>query len=321
MHRLSPIDGRRARSLRSLLMFGAVVGLAVAGFANGAPAPKLIAVAEPDVTVIGEQAHAKLAAELQPQLVANFVKTRKFAVLDRSFGAEVQTEKRAADPDRSEAGRVSRLGGEATAELLATAVYRRFGTSVAEGPAALPGRSIKRFRHEIVVTFQIVDVTSRRVLFADTLEETAMGVASATAGAFEIWAQGAIARLASRTVAAVGEQVYPLKVVALLANGEVVLNEGEGRVVVGDEFEVFAVGAALVDPDTGVELGREENRIGRVRIVRVLPKAAYALVEGTPAAPIPVGAVCRKAKEAPAGKKTEQVDAFKARKAQLEQDM
>ncbi|HLP24076.1 MAG TPA: hypothetical protein VK477_00260, partial [Acidobacteriota bacterium] len=105
------------------------------------------------------------------------------------------------------------------------------------------------------------------------------------------------------------------------ANGEVVLNEGEGRVAVGDEFEVFAVGAALADPDTGVELGREENRIGRIRVVRALPKAAYALVEGTPAAPIPAGAICRKPREPAPEKRKEQVDDFKARKAQLEQDM
>ena len=73
------------------------------------------------------------------------------------------------------------------------------------------------------------------------------------------------------------------------------INRGEGGgVAEGDLFNVFAQGAELKDPDTGEVLGREEVKVGKVKISQVNPKTSLAeIVEDTG---IDKGAVLRKGK-------------------------
>jgi hypothetical protein len=50
---------------------------------------------------------------------------------------------------------------------------------------------------------------------------------------------------------------------------------------VGDEFEVFSLGEEFVDPYTGESLGREETKVGVVRIAEVKAKYSKAKPVGT----------------------------------------
>lgn len=45
--------------------------------------------------------------------------------------------------------------------------------------------------------------------------------------------------------------VYPIKIVAINKDGEVMLNYGNSLLQNGDSLEVFSQGEAFVDPDTG----------------------------------------------------------------------
>jgi hypothetical protein len=132
------------------------------------------------------------------------------------------------------------------------------------------------------------------VVFADSFDESASGLLQGVFPEFDLWADGAAVNIASRACRSVLELIYPLKVASVTDSGEVVLNEGAGRVAEGDLYAVYALGKALTDPDTGVEIGREETLQGRVVVVRVLPKAAYAQAESPTAGGVTVGSVCRK---------------------------
>jgi hypothetical protein len=57
-----------------------------------------------------------------------------------------------------------------------------------------------------------------------------------------------------------------------------------GNVTAGMEFDVYKQGEDLIDPDTGHSLGKEETKIGRVKVVSdmVNGKACKAqVVSGT----------------------------------------
>jgi len=70
--------------------------------------------------------------------------------------------------------------------------------------------------------------------------------------------------------------VFPMKVIGF-SNGQIYINRGaEGGLAVGDVLDVFRVGEALVDPDTGESLGVIEDRLGNLEIVEVKPKVAIA---------------------------------------------
>ena len=62
---------------------------------------------------------------------------------------------------------------------------------------------------------------------------------------------------------------------------------------VGDTFNAFALGQELIDPDTKESLGREEVKVGTVKITQVNPKTSMAdILDDTG---IDKGAILRKA--------------------------
>ncbi len=89
--------------------------------------------------------------------------------------------------------------------------------------------------------------------------------------------------------------MYPVKVVDVDADGQVVLNYGEGLLAAGDVFAVFQEGREIRDPDTGAVLGNSEKLLGLVKITEVMPKMSKAtMMTAFPVAPS-VGSVARAA--------------------------
>jgi hypothetical protein len=59
--------------------------------------------------------------------------------------------------------------------------------------------------------------------------------------------------------------------------GKIYLNVGKsGGINVGDEFNVYKEGEAMVDPESGLNLGAEATKIGRLQVVQVQDKFSVA---------------------------------------------
>jgi hypothetical protein len=89
----------------------------------------------------------------------------------------------------------------------------------------------------------------------------------------------AIARsMAEKIAVHVADVIFPAKVL-IKRDNIVTINRGEGAgVAVGDVFDVFAQGEELKDPDTGEVLGREEVKVGKVKISQINAKMSQAEV-------------------------------------------
>ena len=84
--------------------------------------------------------------------------------------------------------------------------------------------------------------------------------------------------MADRMANRVADVIYPAKVLKRTGR-QVTINRGDAAgVVIGQVWNACSVGEVLKDPDTGEILGREENIIGKVTIVGVLPKTCTAEV-------------------------------------------
>ncbi len=97
------------------------------------------------------------------------------------------------------------------------------------------------------------------------------------------------------TLVAVNKSVYeivksvgPLPVAGRVVKAEdnrLWVNFGAGVVSVGDELEVTTRGEALVDPETGIDLGGVETRLATLRVVQVAERFSIAEIlsaSGTP---------------------------------------
>jgi hypothetical protein len=87
-------------------------------------------------------------------------------------------------------------------------------------------------------------------------------------------------QLAQQAAERIVDVAYPARILA--KTGKVVtINRGDGTgIAAGQLWEVFALGEELIDPDTGVSLGREEMSVGKVRIQRVTPRTAQGEITG-----------------------------------------
>jgi Curli production assembly/transport component CsgG len=88
-----------------------------------------------------------------------------------------------------------------------------------------------------------------------------------------------MARLMSQKVSdRVVDVLYPAKVIAKTDN-IVTFNRGDGtNVEVGQLWDAYALGQEMFDPDTHESLGREEVKVGKVRVTDVLPRFSKAEV-------------------------------------------
>ncbi len=69
----------------------------------------------------------------------------------------------------------------------------------------------------------------------------------------------------------------PMEIVGI-AGKEVIVGQGGKTVGVGEIFEVYATGEELFDSRTGESLGHTDTLVGRIQVVRVMPKISYCRI-------------------------------------------
>lgn len=82
--------------------------------------------------------------------------------------------------------------------------------------------------------------------------------------------------VSERMAIKIADVVFPVRVLSKL-DKQITINRGEGSGVSLDQiWNVFALGEELIDPDTKENLGREEVKVGQVKIVQINPKSSQA---------------------------------------------
>lgn len=106
-----------------------------------------------------------------------------------------------------------------------------------------------------------------------------------------------IDELTSTMVSKIVHRLYPIKVMAVTAEGTVYINRGQdGGLQAGEMFDLMRPGEALIDPDTGISFGTAENKVAQLRLVNIEASRATAnIVSGTD---VQRGDILRKAQQA-----------------------
>lgn len=220
-------------------------------------------------------------------LTEAFVGSRKFDVLERARLTETMQEIDFGASDYGDVARVVPMGRALNAEYVALPEVEiiHLVEEVREVPYVDTVQP--RLKGKMIVRLRVVDAAETKVVAACTEEVQVERRLRADNPFLDTEVHNLIMdlyraaslRLMHRTL----EAVYPVRLLDV-ADGKVVLNRGEGAVDVGDTFEVFALGRAYTDPDTGALLGRREDKVATIRVVRIAPKFADTeIVEGADA--------------------------------------
>ncbi len=87
---------------------------------------------------------------------------------------------------------------------------------------------------------------------------------------------------AAQVVSVLMNTVYPIKVAGVAGDGTLYINRGDdGGLRQGEVLTLYRPGRPVIDPDTGIQLGVEEERIGQVKLTMVEDaRSRGMLVEG-----------------------------------------
>jgi curli biogenesis system outer membrane secretion channel CsgG len=274
-------------------------GKATLAVASIKPTPSLAAAVKPEK----KAAMGRIIESLDSQLVDRINATRKFDVVGRSDLADVLKEQDLGASGNVDAKTAAQAGKLTGAKYLLVTTVDDFQDYVEKATFEGTGRSATKRVFRLSVVGKVYDASTGKLLesanfqtgnddFKRIQEERSY---STKDGELSDELMVAVARdLAQKVATRIADVVFPAKVL-LKRDKEVTINRGEGGgLAVGDLFNVYALGEELTDPDTKESLGRDEVKVGKVKITQVNPKTSVGEVMDDTG--IDKGAILRKAR-------------------------
>lgn len=221
----------------------------------------------------------RVVEAMDAQLMDRLHNTRKFTLVSRSDLDQILKEQKLVasgniDADDASAAQAFKLAG---CKYLLVTTVDNFQDYVEKATFEGFGESATRRVVQFSVVAKIYDTTTGKLLESANFQLDNSGVER---NAAYVQARGDLkeelfvlmARMMSQRVAdRVVDVLYPAKIVAR-TDRTVTINRGDGTgIAAGQVWEVFALGEELKDPDTGASLGREEIKVGAVKITSVQP--------------------------------------------------
>lgn len=262
----------------------------------GAGIKKTIAVADFE-NKAGFRSEWNLGNGMAEMVTTSLIKSGGFIVVERQNIQGILQEQDFSQSGRTTKAGAPKLGKLLNAQILVSGAVTEFSERSSGGGASF---TIKGFSlggssslAHVAVNVRLYDVTTGQIIASKRVEGKAKSSGMSIGYARSDWGIGTSnfkkAPLGKATQAAI--DVAIAWICAELENvpwrGKVVTVKGEdiylncgatSGVQVGDEFAIYSVGEDLIDPDTGISLGSESEKIGRVQVYAVEEKFSKAKV-------------------------------------------
>ncbi len=230
----------------------------------------------------------QLSIRLKDSIQSGFTQSRKFAVLNRDYGKEFASETSllsSANVPASEAGRLGQVLG---ADFMV--VGNIFDLSTKVETKTFYGMTETKKIDRIDLSYQVIEVATQKIMWADTVSEEYPRKKDQKNTV-------TLDAVANSVVSGVMDVIYPVKVMDVISNSEIYLNQGGDRINVGDRFELFTKGRKIIDPDTGMSIDVDGRKSGELSVLTVLPKYAIAELLSGEYGNVQKGAIVRRIKQ------------------------
>jgi curli biogenesis system outer membrane secretion channel CsgG len=255
--------------------------------------------------------YANIGDGVADMLATALVKSGKFFVIERKELDKVLAEQHLGASGAVTPETAAKAGKVLGVELLVIGGVTEFGIKEREvsGGIKVFGAGVGHKSARAVVDIRLVNSTTAEIIAAETEEgtESTLGVGvryqDIDFSSVSRWNDTDIGKACREAVDKCVELIvenmekvpWSGKVLKLNSDGTVVMKPGsEAGVAVGSEFAVFRPGEEIKDPDTGLSMGAEETRVGRVVVKEDMLQGKAckaAVIEG---GPLKVGDIVRK---------------------------
>jgi len=274
-------------TLKALTLLLALGGTAFTAFGQNTPGLKSLALSKvkvnPAVYAAAQKersAFDRIAQGMDGQLMDRLHNTRKFQVMARSD----------ADALIEEAGATGNSFSFTEADYLLVVTIDDFQDVIETMKFEALDRTARRRTIRFSTGGKIYDqgnakdgqlgalLESTNFQISEVLPEEVIATMKSTGDLSDALIIQLAREMSQKIAQRVTDVITPAKVIG--KTGKVVtFNRGDGTFVEADqEWEVFAVGEEMIDPDTGMSLGAEEVSVGKVRVTRVTPKFSQAVI-------------------------------------------
>lgn len=258
--------------------------------------------------------YAGIGAGVADMLATALVKSGKFSVIERQDLDKVFTEQHLGQSGAVTPESAAKIGKILGAELLVIGSVSEFGVKKREvsGGFKVFGAAVDNKMARAVVDLRLVNSTTAEILAAESEEgtENTLGVGvryeSINFNDVSSWNDTDIGKACREAVDKCVELIvenmekvpWSGKILKVNADGTIIMKPGsEAGVAVGAEFLVYRPGDEIKDPDTGLSLGNEETRIGRVKVKEDMLKGKACRAVVLEGAPLQVGDIIREKAE------------------------
>lgn len=248
--------------------------------------PKIV-VAEPRVLSPsysvgdGRVAADEVARAIRARLSDALSQTKRFIVLDREFGDELQSE-----IDHINSGNVrlvdsARLGQQLATDLILIPSIERFEYPRSTRQLRMSDRQVTSYSGGGRITLRLLNAATGEVVMSDSFDHQLSSTGPSTLPRVvdgKSMAAAMMDSLSGQIGSAIVTGIFPVSVVSL--NGDqVILSQGGDLLQAGERYQAVQLGEELKDPQTGRSLGRTESPCCVIRIDRVAMQTSYGTLE------------------------------------------
>lgn len=225
------------------------------------------------INELGKASNAyQMSGRIRDRIQTAFTQTQQFAVVNRQFGSEFASEKALLSSDNVPPAEASRLGNIVGADFMIVGNIYDLSTQVEE--KEFYGMKKSTIKDRIDLSYQLIEVASQKVLWADTLtheldrKEDQDPTVTLDAVAMMI-------------LSGVMDVLYPVKILDVVSEDEIYLNQGAARLNKEDILGLYSKGRIMKDPDSGREIEINGRKLGTLVVVETMPTHSLAeLTEG-----------------------------------------
>ncbi|WP_307107894.1 CsgG/HfaB family protein [Stenotrophomonas sp. SORGH_AS_0282] len=230
----------------------------------------------------GRVASDEVAAAIRARLNDTLTQTKRFIVLDREFGEEMQ-----AEIDHINSGNVrlqdtARLGQQLATDLILIPTIERFEYPRSVRNLRMSDRQVTSYSGGGRITLRLINATTGEVVMSDSFDHQLASTGPSTLPRVvdgKGMAAAMMDSLSGQIGTAIITEIFPVSVVAMTGD-QVVLSQGGESLKAGQRWQAVMLGEELKDPQTGRSLGRNETPCCTIRVDRVASQTSYGTIEG-----------------------------------------
>lgn len=244
----------------------------------------------------GLQGYIKLGEDFAAQLTDALIKSGKFIVLSRTELDKIFTEQDLVESARLAKSFTAKKGKVIPAQILVTGKITEFEENKEVDSQGLTIHGVtlggSKSSAHIAVIIQIIDSTTGEVLDSRRVEggADARGFRIGYSGSWSIGSSsfkktplGKATQIAiDRAVVYIADRLSQIPWqgrVVTVKEGVVYINAGsQAGITSGMKFAVYRQGESLIDPETGIELGAEKEKIGEISVIEAESRFSKAKI-------------------------------------------